>query len=665
MSSVSEIRDALDHPTDAPALANAGDPGPQLGQSERPPFPPGSPVRPLGIKSELDGTQTCYYLDAAGQLVGLQAGNKHGALALIALFGEKSDWLEANFPRWSKPPKVRAEDGSWVFQEEPKIVGFDQAKAARALIEECHRKGIFTADGKMRGTGAHRHSGSGYVLHCGDALLASEHTATGAFKRDRWSDPGLHANFVYPTGAKLPRPHFEPVDRSPAVFLLERLRTWHWRRPLLDPVLVLGAIGAAPIGGWLKWRPHVWITGGAGTGKSTLNGEEGVVHRLYGEGLFRTGNASEAAIRQTLRNATIPVMIDEIEASADNRRVERVVELARIAASGEKAHRGGAEGRAQEFVLRSCFWFSSILIPPLDTQDRSRLAILELEPFPKGAVAPNLDEWGLPELGRKLLRRMVEALPKLDAVKAAYHAALSAKGHVPRACDQFGTLLACAHVLLNDVELVHGELPHEELALQWVDAAAPSRLAEVHESNPDHINALNHLLTSQVQARGGDERESLATWIGRAIDAAVAPLLEGDAADKNGERLQQIGLKLVNARWHPEERNAAGEELKPGRWGASTYNSGEPGFLAVAYAHRGLDAQFKDTKWQNGGWRQSLARSPGAIEGVKVKFGHNSLSAVLVPISAGLDESALPEASRMGEFQRAAWKIAQMEGAGA
>jgi hypothetical protein len=464
----------------------------------------------------------------------------------------------------------------------------------------------------------------------------------------------------------MPRPHYEAVDAGAAIELMKLLRTWNWRRPLIDPVLLLGAIGASPIGGWLDWRPNLWITGGAGTGKSTLNGEHKAIHQLFGEGLFRTGNASAAAIRQTLRNSTVPVMFDEIEASDDNRRVNEVIELARVASSGEKAHRGSADGIAQEFTLRSCFWFSSINIPPLEPQDRSRLAILELQPFPVGTKPVDLASWHLPALGRALARRMVDAVPVLDAVKAAYHGALLARGHSARACDQFGTLLACAHVLLNDVALTHGELADEDLALQWVDACAPGKLSEISESSADHASCMVHLVTSQVQARGGDERETLGNWIGRAVASLMTPLLDGAGAgdpDRSGERLQQYGLKLVNARWKPEERDAKGDVVKPGRWGASQFDAVEPGFLAVAYQHQALAKLYEGKKWNGGVWSQSLARTPGAINGVKVKFGHASLTAVLVPLAAVLDESALPNASSLTEAQRLLWLAAQMEGA--
>ena len=143
---VAQIREALDNPAPAPLLAQEGD-VPEKRKREVPPFPPGCPVRPLGIKSSIDGKQTCYYLDANGQLVGLEAGNRHGKNSLIALFGEHADWLEDNFPQWSKP--VYEGRGAARHLVKPsEIIGFDQAEASQALIVECARKGIFTAAGK-------------------------------------------------------------------------------------------------------------------------------------------------------------------------------------------------------------------------------------------------------------------------------------------------------------------------------------------------------------------------------------------------------------------------------------------------------------------------------------------------------------------------------------
>lgn len=661
VSDPNPLEDALNHPEDAPIFAQPGDTGPELQTFERPPFPPDCPVRPLGIKSEIDGAQTCYYLDANGQLVGLEANNRHGKLGLIALFGDKSDWLEANFPQWSKPGREQIA-GKWEIVTPSVIIGFDQAKAARALIEECCRRGIFTAAGKMRGAGAHRiGAGGAIVYHAGDAVQVPQLRADGSLKTMKWADPDLFEGHVYPAGEAIPRPWHEDVGEREGRQLFGLVKTWTWKRELLDPVLFVGGLAASLIGGFLPWRPNLWVTGGPGTGKSTLNGEHGVSHQLLGNGLFRTGNASAAAIRQTLKNSTVPVMFDEIEASDNNRRVQDVIELARVASSGEKAHRGGQDGKAQEFTLRSCFWFSSINIPPLEPQDRSRLAILELLPFPAGAVAPDLKKFHLPELGRKLLRRMIDAVPVLEAVKLKYHAALSAAGHVPRACDQFGTLLACAHVLINDVDLVNGELADDELVTEWIDRCRPEKMAEISEATPDHTACMMHLVTSMVQSRGGEEREALGSWIGKAVANIVTPLLDGPQGgeEKYAERLQNHGLKLVNARFYPEERDVDGKVVKAARWGTTEASASEPIFLAVANGHGALDAIYRDKKWQGGVWKQSLLRTAGAIS-AELKIGRPKLRAVLVPLEAVLDETELPDASTPAK--REAWLRAQTDG---
>ena len=663
------IAAALDNPLPAPRLAEAGDPGPELGGGnyERPAFPPGSPVKPLGISSGIDGTQRCFYLNWNGQLVGLEANNRHGKLGLIALFGPASDWLEANFPQWSAPQyEGRGKDR--VQTKSSEIVGFDQAEAARALIEECVRRGIFDPTGKMRGRGAHPWGRGGLIVHHGDRLLVSKQRAgTGEVTGFDWHDVGLFDRHVYPAAEPIPRPATKSVSPAASLAVLKLLRTWQWKRELLDPRFLLGWIGAAMLGGALKWRPNIWLTGGKGTGKSTLNGRDEVMHQLFGDGVFRTGNASAAAIRQSLKNSTVPVLFDEIEASEDNRRVNEVIELARVASSGDVMHRGGQDHQAHEFTIRSAFQFSSINIPPLQPQDRSRLAILELKPFAPGT--PPLDIAGelakarftdLAEVGRQLQRRMLDGWHRLEATKAKFHEALAAKGHVSRACDQFGTLLACADLLLND------EIPDDEEVAEWADRCAPDRMAEISEATADESACLNHILTSMVQARGGDEREMLGTWIGRAVASAIAPLLnpESGPGDRSADRLQQYGLKLVNPVWHGEERDVSGGVTKTARWGAAQFMSGVPGYLAVANSHQALSGLFQSTHWKGGTWKAALARTEGAIEPVKVKFGKMvSAWAVLIPLAAVLDDSELPDASKPGAA--AGWLAEQQKGAGA
>ena len=660
------LADALDNPAAAPSLAQPGDVAPELGRfDEAPPFPAGCPVQVLGNQQDVLGNQLIYYLNRNGQIVGLQAGNKHGKLALAALFGETIGWLESHFPQWS-PPQYEGRGKDRHLVKESQIIGFDQAEAAQALVIEGTRKGIFDPAGRMRGRGAHRIGTRGMALHCGDKLLISRVKADGSIRDWHWIDPGLHDRQVYPAAEPVPRPWHEPCDTRAAEKLLRALQSWQWKRPLLDARFVLGGIGGSFVGGWQRWRSNLWIHGGKGTGKSTLNGKNGLIHQLFGEGVFRTGNTSAAGIRQSLKNSTVPVMLDEIEASADNRRVNEVIELARIASSGDNMTRGSADHTAQEFTLQSVFWFSSILIPPIEPQDKSRLALCELKPIPIGTPPLDLDAMGLPKMGRELQRRMIDGLWRLEATKAKFHGALAASGHDSRACDQFGTLLACADLLINDWDDCADGLPDDEEVAHWAGLCRPERMTEISDAMSDEAACLNRITTSQVQARGGDEREAIGSWISKAVCGAMLPLLEREAEpgeERAGKKLEQLGLKLVNASYKPEERDLKGEVTRPGRWGACEFMAGEPGFLAIAGRHEAIADLFKGSKWQGGVWLQSLARFEGCIDRVKVKFARMPLNAVLVPLWAVLEEEDLPAASRRKAAE--AWLAEQMKGAGA
>lgn len=667
------ILEALENPTDAPHFAEAGDPGPGLSdghggsRSERPPFPRGGPVKCLGILSDMSGSIRCFYLDSIGQIVGLDANNRHGKNAMIALYGDASDFLEVNWPQWSKPVKEydKAEK-KWVTLVESEIVGFDQADVSRAHIEECVRRGIFDPTGKLRGRGAHRTDSGNLILHLGDTLLVPVERATGSVARYEFADPGPFGGYVYPAHARSTRPHHEPQGPEAGQKILAQLGTWNYRRPLLDPMLLLGAIAASMLGGYLSWRPTMWIVGARGTGKSTLDGEpqasEGFIGHLIGPARMNTANASEAAIRQTLKNSTVPVFIDELEPNAPREKIEATIALARVSAGGAKGHRGGQDQQAHEFTLRSPFWFSSILQPPLEGSDHSRIVTIELKKLAGDLVKPDFFKMGAADMGARLFRRCVDQAKRLDQTIARYSAALAKRGLDSRAQNVYGTLLGCADIALYD------EMPDDELVTEWALRLDPARLVEAAAATSDEQACLEHLLTSPVQARGGDEREALGTWIGKALSTA----LQGGDEPREARMMQQLGLKLVNAKLL--ELVDTGDGVKVPRWGATAFSPGAPGWLAVAWKHRGLDPLYQDTKWQRGVWRQQLARMAvdyaadgdapageiGAIDGVKVKFDRIAANAVLVPLAAFVDDdgSDLPPSSKPAAV--AAWIAAQI-----
>jgi hypothetical protein len=480
-------------------------------------------------------------------------------------------------------------------------------------------RGIFDPQGKSRGTGAHVTDAGELVIHCGDKIYV-----TGQYAG--YQDPGFIDGYVYPAGPSRPRP--DPLEQSSAAgeIVLAHLKAWSWFRDVEDPMLALGWIGCALIGGALDWRPHAWITGGSGTGKSTL---QKLLRALFENGALTTGDATPAAVRQLLRQQTLPVFLDEAEPDegGDNRKINEMVKLFRLASSGEMSHRGGQDHQGHEFTIRSCFLFSSILLPAMLPQDRNRLAILELHKIPPGKAAPTIDYEQMKDIGRQLRRRLVDHWHRLDRLLSRYKSALADVGHNGRSGDQFGTLLAVADLLLYDTE-------EEENILFWADRFKASALAEKETDLADEEEIVQYLATSFLPQRGGDEPAPVVRHIRDAISPAGL-----DGSNKAGERLENFGLRIVQR----TESGGAGKPIagvKP-----------EDLYLAIANGHVGLERIFAPKRWSQGTWTQSFQRVEGAHRRVKVRFaGARAQWATLIPLPAILDLDERASRSTNGEI---------------
>jgi hypothetical protein len=584
----------------------AARPAPRVGrrgkeeeQIEMPLLPAGCPIKPLGKSG-----QVCHYLDEQGQLISLPPRD-HGKTHIQSLFGRRSGLVHEYWPRYGKPDKQTGE---------PTVTGWMPELAAEILQAACAHAGLFDLQGKVRGRGAWRSAEGELIIHHGDKVYRA-----GSAPGFAWEDPDLIDGYVYPTAPAMPRPDVAPVDDSAGVFLLSLLRSWYWERPKIDPYLLLGFIAAAPFGGALDWRPHVWTTGDSATGKSTL--EKKLLAPLF-EGLsLRTHDATEASIRQVLGKQTLPVFFDELEAEANNDRALRVIKLARLASSEGVIFRGGSDHHATEFVARSCFYFTSILLPPMLTQDRNRMAVLELKAIPDSAREPMLERSRMLELGKQLRRRVIDQWDRYDATLSAYRRVLVTQGgHSGRSADQFGTLLAFADLLLYD-----GPEPEPEVLADWADMLKASDLAETADNRSDAEEAIEFLTGFPLQLRGGDEPQPISRFIERGLGKGRGGLdPDGDIARARAT-IENHGLKLVKL---------------TDKGGAAEPKAGEiPTHLAIANSHEALARLFRDKRWAQGVWSQTFARVPGAVRRVQVRYsGDKGRKATLVPIAALLGE---------------------------
>lgn len=549
-------------------------------------LPPGCPVVPLGVTGKI-----CYYLDELHQLHDL-AWREHSRLNIEGLFGRKVDLVKVF---WGK----RDDNG--------KIKGWKPEEAAQALKAAAAWQGVWSPTERVRGAGAWAGPDGELIIHFGDKL-GTFPAVEGA--REQWSEPGVVNGMVYPCRPAILRPakHAEPAEGAGAE-ILTVLRSWQWARPEVDPFLMLGHLIAGVLSGALKWRPLIWVTGGKGTGKSTLHEFlKGVVPFMVA-----TSDASSAGVWQKVGFDSRPVAIDEAESEEDNRRLNNLLALARQAASGGVVLRGGSDHQGHEFTARSTFMFSSIGMPPLLGQDLSRMAILELRKLLPGTKPPKFTARQLEDLGRRLFRRIVDGWPRFAATLEAYRGAMEDGGHTARGADVFGTLLACMDLALFD------DAPDPARLAQWSLALKARDLAELAGDMAIEHSCLLYLLTKRVEAYKGGQTHTVGEWVRFAGARDAFGHAEQAAKDAN-DILKSFGMEVREA---PTDVDTG----KP-KW---------PGlFLWVAYRHTSLGTVFQGSQWAGrggatGGWIQHLSWLPGTHKRVSFWCGGQD-KAVLIPL---------------------------------
>ena len=556
-------------------------------------LPQDCPVQPLGI----DGSR-CWFLDASGQLIAATP-QQLGRRWLSQLFTPHVGYIEVHWPR-------RNEKGE--------VTGMRPEACADDLVQACGLEGVWSPYAKVRGRGAWRGEDDDLVLHCGDVLWI----------KGQVTRPGVRNSIVYPVQAARPRPADKPQPggpEGPGHELHAMLRTWSWQRPGLDDLLLLGWICAGILGGALHWRPAAWVTGDRGTGKSTL--QELIRYLLVdGEGIYSVSDTTAAGIRSAVGYDSLPVGLDELEAEEDNTRVNAVISLARQASSGGVILRGSSDHVGANFIARFATLYSSILVPPLRAQDRSRIALLGLKPL-GGTRPPLLQPSALRVLGQRLLRRMADRWADLPGAMETWREALLAAGYDSRGCDQFGTLLACADLALHD-EAVDGDTL-AAIVRRLVDTTSDERADEL----ADWARCLEHLVTSAAPTVPGKPPQTVGTLIAMAAARRVVRDPETGESRRPDPSVQQAAadqLAAIGVRVMPASEAGAREAL------------------AVANSHTGLNSLFARTHWQgrsgaSGTWRQALLRCPQALGSpTAVNFRGVKCRAVLVPLARVLGE---------------------------
>lgn len=423
----------------------------------------------------------------------------------------------------------------WAMEFPVEKGAFDRRAAADWLMRECTKRGIYDPS-RVRGRGAWMDDGR-VVYHFGGRLwvdgVMSDVTT-------------IKSRYVYELGRSLSEPASVSLSDDDGRRLVEIAKQFRWTKPA-SAALLCGWVALAPICGALRWRPHIWITGGAGCGKTTVLND--FVHKLMGGmDIFAQGNSTEAGIRQRLQCDALPVLFDESEQNNDREasRVQNVLSLIRQASSESAATtlKGTAGGEAMQFIVRSMFCLSSIQVGMKHQADFERLAVLALRPKHEDKDAAEgwkrLSEqlyWITRDetLPARLFRRSLDLLPITQLNVRVFSEAAARKFGSQRDGDQFGTLLAGCWSLMSSKEAT---IEQAERMIDAFDWAEYRENAETDEST----KALAALLEAELQI-GSGKRASVYEVV-KIADGYMGGSLEFSSRDADS-LLQRYGMKVI------------------------------------------------------------------------------------------------------------------------
>ena len=369
-------------------------------------------------------------------------------------------------------------------------IGADYKLAAERLINQCYAVGIFDKN-RIRGRGAWFDNGR-CVLNLGDRVFIAGKT---------YAPSDVPSKNLYEAGQPLKADLSSPLTPSEAKRFEALIEMQPWERPIYARFLA-GWCVCAHIGGVLTWRPHIWMTGKRGSGKSWVMSK--IVNRILGGNcLFVVGDTTEAGIRHDLGSDSIPVMFDEAEGAnaRDVTRLQSVLGLVRQSSSetGGKIAKGGANGKGIKYEIRSCFAFSSINSSLMQESDRSRVSLLELDQtrarYDFKTVREAQAELLTDDYVRRFYARAIELAEVIRANAITFADAVAVELGEQRAGDQIGALLAGAYSLSkNGVITLEG-------ARQWVQAQDWSLDRQEVTAQSDEKNLWDHLMGQRLKFR--------------------------------------------------------------------------------------------------------------------------------------------------------------------
>lgn len=408
--------------------------------------------------------------------------------------------------------------------------------AQQYLISISHKRGIFK-ETYIRGRGAWMDEKS-IVIHTGDMLLSEGQLVPLENFKSR---------YMYEIGERLGFGTCTPLKNAESSEFINRMKWLTWEREI-NAYLLAGWCVIAPFCGVLPWRPHIWVTGSAGSGKSWI--VENVLKRMLGDSaVVFQGKTTEPGIRGALQNDARPVVFDEsdVDNSNDVSRIQAIISLARASSSkdGGDVAKGTQTGGSRSYKTRTCMAFSSIGIQLDNQADYTRFTPLGLRSHEsirtKSEFLKYEEEWNklaTDDYVKALQSRTIGLLPViLKNAKTFASAATHVLGNT-RTGDQLGSMLAGAYSLSSTKEI------SLEDALAWVESKDWNEERGLELTKDEYqlfARIMGHV--TKVEGQYGAVERSVGELI---LTASYKMDMLYVSADTAKDKLRRLGVLVVN-----------------------------------------------------------------------------------------------------------------------
>lgn len=483
--------------------------------------------------------------------------------------------------------------------------GINKKMALSWLFNQAQKRGIYDPE-CVRGRGAWIDQGR-LVVHLGDRLLV-DGAITPLNK--------IVSRFVYERAKALGDISESAISDAEGQKILDTARLFRWER-VVSADLLCGWLFLAPICGALNWRPHVWITGGAGSGKTSVMDKFVRILMPQGSPLFANGDSSEAGLRQALGSEARPLLIDETEADTQKAKakIEQVIGLLRQSSSETvaKTYRGTVSGSHQAFALRAMACLSSIGVSLEQAQDIERVEVLHLRPktdrvndTPWEILSGHLRELAADmHIGDRMMRRAIDMADTINTAIEVFSRAAAVTLESQRNGDQIGALLAGAWCLRNSTAPTFEDAERVISEIDWTER----KTTHVEEE----VSLIATLVATPVNVGGG-----MRMTIGDLIEyAAGMSDCEAMTWKNANHQLQMFGIKVFPV----------------------------DGVVKFHTANRELLTLIEGTKYSTG-FHDRMRRIDGSdtMSGKPFRIGKASRNGVAIPLRAliDVDDNQLP-----------------------